>query len=432
MKQKFKLTISALAAIILSFAPLQASAVTASATVYISPGSSSVTKGDNVTVQVRVNSGTDPMNSAQATINYDNTKLQYVSYASGAFTTPVQSSSASGSFTYAAALLGSTVSSDKMIFSITFKTIASGTASLSLSGVDIANAGSSFSSISKSGGSIAISNPVTSVPTNNTNNTVTPIPIVSVPEEDSDTDAPKLKAQPAVTFDQNTITIKFDTDEKAKIKITYTVGKDAKSVSRSTPQTKHEFTLGSDEKLTAGTTYKIEIIATDEANNKATIYSKSIRTEGVAYTVQIVDTDGRPLANHPVELHSDPITGTTDENGYVTFADVTPGEHTINFDIDGLAMSQAVLVAQAVITTDDQSGPDAEAEMPIVRLPVQFSVVDDNPSGFQVNYLLLAVGAGAAGAAIAFLLQSGVLMRGFNWAKINIPPKISGIFKRNK
>jgi len=42
-----------------------------SASVFVSPGSKSVTKGDVFTIQVRVNSGADEMNSAQTRLNFD-------------------------------------------------------------------------------------------------------------------------------------------------------------------------------------------------------------------------------------------------------------------------------------------------------------------------------------------------------------------------
>lgn len=81
MKYKNILVISWAIALIINIIPVNVFA--ASASVYISPSSSTLNLGDNITVQVRVNSGADLVDSVQASLNFDITKLQFVSYSDG-------------------------------------------------------------------------------------------------------------------------------------------------------------------------------------------------------------------------------------------------------------------------------------------------------------------------------------------------------------
>jgi|GEM_PF-2199789 len=56
------------------------------ASIYVNPGSGTLTAGSIVSITVRENSGTDPINTVQASLNYDSNSLQYSSISeSGSF-----------------------------------------------------------------------------------------------------------------------------------------------------------------------------------------------------------------------------------------------------------------------------------------------------------------------------------------------------------
>ncbi len=413
--------------IALTFSLVPVNVFAAGATVYVSPSISSVTKGNNVTVSVRVNSGSAFMDSAQASISFDSTKLQYVSYSVGSFTTTVQGGVSGSTFTYAGALLGGSVSSDRLIFSVTFKSLAAGSASLSLSGVRVAYQGDDLSPISTSGGTITINNPV--VVSDDTNEpTVTPTPTptpVTDPVKDKDVTAPKIVTKPTVSVTKNTINLKFKTNEKSKIQVKYTLGKDVKTISDNALKTDFNLTIGTDQPLQSGITYKVEIIATDGAGNKATINSQNIRTTGVDYSVTITDLDGRPLANHAVQLFSDPMSATTDQNGVANFSDVTPGEHTLVFDIDGLVLRQPVTVGSLLTAGVDNESDSEDTVTGSLKLPVKFAGVEvDNQSG-TMNYVWLAVAAAVFGAVFVTIVRLAPVRRVFGW----IYRKTIGLFR---
>jgi hypothetical protein len=407
MKQKILITIGFISIMIAGLIPTDVFA--ANANVYVSPGSSSVTVGGYVTVAVRVSSDSSPMDSVQANLNFNSSLLQYSSYSGGYFK-EFKSGLVGSAFTYTGALLGSSTMSDQQMFAVTFKAIASGTASLSISGASVAYSGTALA-VSASGGSVAISAPASTPPpttstppstktstttkTTTTNTATKTTTATATPTATADTTAPKLVANPVVSKGLNTITLKFNTDEKAKIQTIYTLGKTVKTLDDNTLATNHSISIGSSTPLIAGTTYDIQIIATDASGNKATIYNQDIRTNGINYTVRIMDQDGQPLANHAVQIHSDPINGTTDANGYVTFKNMTPGEHTLIFTIDGLTLRQPVTIAQQ--STGSKLLPTATDTNASIKLPIRFaetSVSNPISNGYQlfVGVALIIIG----------------------------------------
>ncbi len=377
---------SVIAALCLVVLPTKALA--ASASFYLSPSTSSLTKGDKVTIKVRINSGTNRVDTAQAKLSFDSSRLQYVSYSGGAFT-EFSKSSNSSSVTFVGVKYGSYKTGDQILFSVTLKSIKSGTASLSLSGVQAAYAGDNLS-VSASGGSVKISDPVTSAPKAPTPNSNVINPPTDEIIEDSDTAAPKLKSEPSFDKTEGTITMKFKTDEKSSGSMSYGLkdSKDMQKLEFKDYKTEHEIKLGIDQPLQPGTTYQLDMILKDEAGNSIT-KSYSVRTKGVVYKVKVVDAAGQLLKNHPVELHSDPIKATTDENGIATFEDVTPGEHTLVFDIEGIAVRNPVKVGSTLIPLDDD--PAAST----VTLPFRLGAVTPQKNQNPLPWLLAGLLVGA-------------------------------------
>ncbi len=236
---------------------------------------------------------------------------------------------------------------------------------------------------------------------------------------------PKLTAQPTVNKGQNTITVKFKTNEKSKIQIKYTLGKTVKTLNDGLAST-HTITIGKTTPLLAGTIYKITIIATDSSGNKATIYNKNIRTQGVNYTVKITDSSGEPLTNYPVQLFSNPIDAKTDANGVATFKDVTPGTHTLVFTLDGLTMRQSVIIPQPSSSNNNYKLQNESVNN--IKLPIKFAASNiDSPktlSNYVVQLILIAM---ALGAAVITLIRA-------KWFKdlfIKTWTRIMNVFRSN-
>ncbi len=108
---------------------------TSSGTLYMNPGSSSVTTGGNFTLAVRENSGSTSVNAVQANITFDPTKLQYVGVddAGADFSLSAITAASNGTVELTRAVAGGSpaVTGDKLVSKVVFKAIAgSGTATV--------------------------------------------------------------------------------------------------------------------------------------------------------------------------------------------------------------------------------------------------------------------------------------------------------------
>jgi chitodextrinase len=106
-------------------------------TIYLTPASQTIAGNTNITVQVRENSGTTPVNAVQANFSYPASLLTYVSMdtTGSAFGTAAQGTGGSGSVNIARGTscngTCSTLTGDQLIATVTFKsTTTSGTAAL--------------------------------------------------------------------------------------------------------------------------------------------------------------------------------------------------------------------------------------------------------------------------------------------------------------
>ena len=74
-------------------------------------------------------------------------------------------------------------------------------------------------------------------------------------------------------------------------------------------------------------------------------------------TFNIKDSDGNPLANKEVTLHSTPMTETTDSNGNVTFNNVELGDHTLTVINNNKTISTAIKLTGGtndIVRTDNK------------------------------------------------------------------------------
>jgi hypothetical protein len=100
----------------------------------ISPSSGSFNKNTNFTVTISENSGSEPVNTVDAKLAYDQTKLQLLSVSSDGSPFPgcVEATGGNGHISIVCAKLGSSVSGVQIVGKATFKAIAgSGTTALS-------------------------------------------------------------------------------------------------------------------------------------------------------------------------------------------------------------------------------------------------------------------------------------------------------------
>ena len=95
---------------------------------YLTPASGTYTNGSSLTVMLRENSLTTPVNSLQANLIYDAAKLQFVSSDATAspFTTSLQNSGGSGTVQIGLVNLSGSSTGDQLVSTLTFTVIGTG------------------------------------------------------------------------------------------------------------------------------------------------------------------------------------------------------------------------------------------------------------------------------------------------------------------
>mgnify|MGYP004619478269 FL=1 len=123
--------------------------------------------------------------------------------------------------------------------------------------------------------------------------------------------------------------------------------------------------------------------------NKAQNYNQGKKFYGVlgivpAYntynlTLNISNADGTPVANSEVTLHSNPMTGTTDENGTVIFNNVELGDHSLDINKNSNIINTSIKLmggTNGTIQTDNKYNVKIKKEN--ITLNVKLSDSDIN------------------------------------------------------
>jgi hypothetical protein len=379
----------------------------ASAAIYVSPGTSYVNKGSNVTVKVKVDAGSGSMDSVRATLNFDSSRLQYVGYSEGAFNT-LTANPSDGSFRYSAICIACRKQGIQVVFSITFKALRTGAAALTLSDVAVSYTGAGFSSVSTSNGTVQVTTPGNASGSNNSTGEAQSSVFGATDGQDADSKAPKINGDIKIEKSQSTITLSFKSSEKAKSRTAYSLGDNSGFAVNNKLLADHKIVLGQKQPLEAGQTYQITIRLTDKDGNTAKAKSLEVRTTGVDYAVRIIDKDGQPLINHPVTLHSEPMQTMTDHGGTARFTDVTPGEHTLVLSINGSEITEPVTVAKPA-SGGTTAGEGSTQE---IRLPISLTTGNTYlPSAVTRNNWLLVIVALLFCAAVMVLVKPKLLKR---------------------
>lgn len=299
------------------------------ANLYLSPASSSVSKGSILTVSIRENSGGEPVNSVQANLSYPANLLDFVSASSSsAWGVVAQNSGGGGSVQIARGALPA-VSGDQLVASIRFKAKTdSGTANITFAAGSAVISASSNTDVKSgaSGGNYTLKAPApTAEPT---------------PEPPKDTIPPTITSVTAKEISATTAVISWTTSEPATSEVVYgpSVGygiaaADAANV------TDHKITLSSP-LITPGTKYHYMVKSVDPAGNAASSPDKTFSTKGAILVAKVVNQKNKPVAGAKVTFGD--ISGTTDKKGQATLSDLPLGKQTGTVTFKGKQMPATV------------------------------------------------------------------------------------------
>lgn len=383
--------------LLLLYSPLAfvSPAYAASATLYMSPSSGSVTNGNTITISISEDSGSEPVNAVQANFSYPTSELQFLSINnSSAFSVAAQSNGGNGSIQIARGALPS-VTGNQLVATVQFKALASsGSAVLSFTG----------------GTSVESANTNTNILTTNTGTMYTLQPVPQSAPMSSPSPSPKLGSTPkpsplptgtpaapappkdtpptianiavhSVTTGSATLT--WTTSEAASSEIDYglTNGYGLSTVD-STRTTAHTIILNSP-LIVPGTTYHFIIKATDAAGSTVSSSDQTFTTEGASIAITVLDAKtNKSIAGATITL--DGKTATTNTHGMATLADLPLGNLVGVVTVHGKQTIETVRIA-GLNPTDAPQATTFKLAATTVHLPGLVSGLL-----FTISYMLAA------------------------------------------
>jgi hypothetical protein len=228
---------------------------------------------------------------------------------------------------------------------------------------------------------------------------------------------------PTVERGYTHVSISVKTSVATTVRILY--GLHGQKLSFITPATSSAATTNTvalDPKLLGpGLHYDFQVVATNATGQVVESALSSFATKGFRLRLIVKDKRGNLFRNHSVTLHSDPQTGTTDNDGVVTFDDVTPGQHEVIVAEAGRTYTQAVAVEDTSGTADStvatgvagaaaatsaaakQAGALQTFALTVPATIVTASAKSSSPSGYLVAAIIVVM---AFLGAIAIFVRS--------------------------
>jgi hypothetical protein len=282
-------------------------AFAASANLYLSPASTSVTNGSTFTVNVRENSGGDAVNAAEVHLIYPADKLDFVSISSSSAFGIVAASSGGGGNVNIDRGATPAVTGDQLVAIVRFKAKASsGSASITFgsSSKVVSEAGNQNILSGTSGGTYSFKAAPAAAP--------------------ADTIAPTIDKAPTVSdITVNGAVVSWTTSEPSTSEVVYGINTGyGLAATDSSLVTEHKVTLQS-AILEPGTTYHYMIKSVDSAGNAVSSNDATFSTKGYGLDVRVVNQKNQPVKGAKVTIGEK--SGTTDKDGRVTLSDLPLG-----------------------------------------------------------------------------------------------------------
>jgi hypothetical protein len=163
--------------------------------------------------------------------------------------------------------------------------------------------------------------------------------------------------------------------------------------------------------LAPGTVFDYIVKATNTKGNVVSSSSAQFKTKGYRLRIKVTSTSGTAISYTDVTIHSDPQTAKTDKDGYVTFEDVAPGQHSVEVGNGSTKITQSVVVedsrqsSSTVPTTPEalaeitkQESATLEAQTYKLSVPITVAFAGAKPATKLLPLLLIPV------AVIAFII----------------------------
>lgn len=286
MKRSINLfKVAALSIFLLLINTAQADAATAS----LSPSSATVAQGSVLTISIRENSGSEPINAAAITLSYPADKFDFVSIGnSSAFGIVAANSGGGGTVKVDRGALPAVTGSQTIATVRLRAKVSSGTANIEITSGSLISANSNTNVYTGGSGGRYTLTAVTATP--------------AVPEVPKDTIPPTIKDLKVTEIGINSAIITWTTSEPATAEVNYGLSKSyGLSASDPTPKTEHKITLNSP-LITPSTVFHYAVKSVDPAGNAVTSENSTFSTKGLSVVVNVKDQNGKNVKGAVVSI----------------------------------------------------------------------------------------------------------------------------------
>lgn len=291
------------------------------ASLYLSPGSGTI--GASTSVQVRLNTGGEPINGVSAYLSYPTDKLEAIGISYGGSFSIAAEGGYGGGFVNISRASFSGVGGDVNVATVRFRAKTAGTATISFRGGSAAaRAADSGNALGgTSGGTYTLKPGQAGTSTTGTTKT-TPTP--------SDRTEPIISDVKVINVATNSATITWKTDDASDSTIEYGLddGQYFIATNEAKLVTDHSMMLESP-LLQPGLTIHFRVKAKNASGKESLSIDQAAQLVGYSVHVRVVDSSGNPIPNATIFLYSSPRKSVTDANGETTFDNVTLGKHVI-------------------------------------------------------------------------------------------------------
>lgn len=299
-------------------------------TLYLSPGGSSINLGGTLAVQVRLAAGGDSVNGVSAFLSYPSDKLDvvYVNYG-GSFSIAAEGSYGGGSIRISRGNISAVSSGDVNVATVGFRGKSLGLATVTFVGGSAApratDSSDSLNLGASRGGSYSI--------------------VPAAPQPSADTTPAKITNLTATEVATNSATITWNTDKKTDSNLEYGLEKDKYLLTVSKPDLVNDHSIQLEKiALSPGTKLHFHVKSKGANGVEAISGDSTIQLKGYKLKLKLTDSNNNPLKNVKVALYSEPRLATTDNNGEVSFNDLTAGKHLLVISLARRDLSIDVMV----------------------------------------------------------------------------------------
>lgn len=343
-------------------------------TLSLSPGGGSISTGGTTYVQVRLNTGGESVNGVSAYLSYPADKVDVVSVSyGGAFPIAAEGSYGGGGIRISRGSI-SGASGNLVIATVGFRGKAPGaSATVSFIGGSAAprTSDSSDSLSGTSGGTYTIVQGTVPSSTSKKQST-TPQPTTGP----ADTQAPTITDVTITEISTQSAVITWKTSELSDSTVEYGLDQNIYFLDESDTQfvTDHSIKL-SGPLLVPGSLLHARVVSKDKGGNISRGSNITIQLKGYTLAFTIIDSVGRKVRGADVLLYSYPRKGRTNDQGVMTFENVTPGKHLLVVKYQNTEKTYEITVNDTNVLQAHTLVFPSSASVPVVVIGVIILVI---------------------------------------------------------